>query len=159
MENHCLSFFQNQNACKRLIGFFLLPLFFLDHFHLVLAQERKQGEQKGGKPPLIAKPFYLDLGTFIVNMPGDKYYLKSSIQLAFAEDAPKVWLEQRMPLVKDLVIRYLQSITVQQFDEVSKRQFLKRNLQIRINSLFPNNPIGEDVFPVRKILFSEFYRQ
>ena len=34
-------------------------------------------------PPPLENPQYVDLGTFIVNMPGDKYFLKSSIQIAF----------------------------------------------------------------------------
>ena len=40
-------------------------------------------------PPPLENPQYVDLGTFIVNMPGDKYFLKSSIQIAFNDPIPK----------------------------------------------------------------------
>ena len=40
-------------------------------------------------PPTLEDPKYLDLGTFVVNMPGDKYFLKSGIQLAFENSAAK----------------------------------------------------------------------
>ena len=36
---------------------------------------------------------------------------------------------------------------------------IKNDIKLRINSLFPNKPQWEDTAPVRKILFSEFYRQ
>jgi flagellar basal body-associated protein FliL len=62
-------------------------------------------------------------------------------------------------LVKDLVIRQLQSVTVEQFDDLKNRPLLRASLQSRINSLFPNNPTWEDESPVRKILFLELYRQ
>ena len=57
-------------------------------------------------PPPLENPQYVDLGTFIVNMP-----------------------------------------------------IIKNDIKLRINSLFPNKPLWEDTAPVRKILFSEFYRQ
>ncbi len=110
-------------------------------------------------PPPIEKPLYTDLGTFIVNMPGDKYFLKGSIQIVFAESAPKSWLDARLPIVKDMVISHLQSITVDQFDDLKNRNRLRISLQNRINSLFPNNPGWEDTQPVRKVLFLELYRQ
>ena len=40
-------------------------------------------------PPPLENPQYVDLGTFIVNMPGDKYFLKSSIQIAFNDPIQK----------------------------------------------------------------------
>jgi flagellar basal body-associated protein FliL len=110
-------------------------------------------------PPPLADPQYLDLGTFVVNMPGDKYYLKSSIQLAFENGAAKEWMMLRMPIVKDLVITHLNSITVEQFDDTKNRAVIKNDLQNRLNSLFPNKTAWEDTLPVRRILFLEFYRQ
>jgi hypothetical protein len=100
-------------------------------------------------PPPLADPLYLDLGTFVVNMPGDKYFLKSSIQLAFENSSAKEWL----------VITHLNSITVEQFDDTKNRAVIKNDLQIRLNSLFPNRSAWEDTAPIRRILFLEFYRQ
>lgn len=110
-------------------------------------------------PPPLENPQYTDLGTFVVNMPGDKYFLKSSVQIAFNDTAPKAWLEERMPIVKDLLVTHLHSITVEQFDDLRSRAIIKNDLKVRLNSLFPNKPVWEDPAPVRKILFTEFYRQ
>ena len=111
-----------------------------------------------GPPPLI-DPLYLDLGTFVVNMPGDKYFLKSSIQLAFENSVAKEWLENRLPIARDLIITHLNSITVEQFDDTKNRAVIKNDIQIRLNSLFPNKSSWGDTVPIRRILFLEFYRQ
>ena len=132
--------------------------FFVTMLH---AQEKDVEEIKvirEGPPPLV-DPEYLDLGTFVVNMPGDKYFLKSSIQLAFENGAAKEWMLTRMPIVKDLVITHLNSITLEQFDDTKNRVVIKNDLQNRLNSLFPNKTMWEDTMPVRRILFLEFYRQ
>ena len=122
-------------------------------------EEEEEPEVVRQGPPPLEKPSYIDLGTFIVNMPGDKYYLKGSLQLAFGDVAPKVWMEARLPIVKDLVIAQLKTVTVEQFDDLKNRQLFKRDLQVRLNSLFPNESPWEEPKPVRKVLFSEFYRQ
>ena len=110
-------------------------------------------------PPPLENPQYVDLGTFIVNMPGDKYFLKSSIQIAFNDPIPKAWMQARLPIVKDMLVTHLQTISVEQFDDLRSRPIIKNDIKLRINSLFPNKPQWEDATPVRKILFSEFYRQ
>ncbi len=140
----------------------LLILSGLFFFATILYAQEKEVEEikviREGPPPL-EDPQYLDLGTFVVNMPGDKYFLKSSIQLAFENGAAKEWMQARMPIVKDLVITHLNSITVEQFDDTKNRAVIKNDLQNRLNSLFPNKTIWEDTLPVRRILFLEFYRQ
>ena len=140
----------------------LLILSCLFFFATILHAQEKEAEEikviREGPPPL-EDPQYLDLGTFVVNMPGDKYFLKSSIQLAFENGAAKEWMLARMPIVKDLVITHLNSITVEQFDDTKNRTVIKNDLQNRLNSLFPNKTIWEDTMPVRRILFLEFYRQ
>ena len=81
-----------------------------------------------GPPPLV-DPLYLDLGTFVVNMPGDKYFLKISIQLGFENAAAKEWLENRLPIARDLIITHLNSITVAQFDDTKNRAVIKNDIQ------------------------------
>ena len=115
-------------------------------------------------PPPLKSPIYWPLGTYVVNMPGGKYYLKSSITLAFESDDPQNWMSERRPLIDDLVIQYLQNIAVAQFEDVHKRQFLKNDLLVRLNSLFPNSwgdpqAQWEEIKPVKRILFTEFYKQ
>jgi len=141
-----------------------LTLIFTCLFFFVISLQAEGKESDGTKviregPPPLENPQYLDLGTFVVNMPGHKYFLKSSIQLAFENSSAKEWLFARLPIAKDLVIAHLNSITVEQFDEPKNRAVIKNDLQIRLNSLFPNKTSWDDFKPVRRILFLEFYRQ
>ncbi len=148
---------------KGIAMFLLLTSLFFFASSLSVAEEKVE-EAEGIKviregPPPLEDPQYLDLGTFVVNMPGDKYFLKSSIQLAFENSAAKEWLLARLPIAKDLIITHLNSITVEQFDDTKSRAVIKNDLQIRLNSLFPNKAVWEDSVPIRRILFLEFYRQ
>ena len=110
-------------------------------------------------PPPLEDPTYMSLGTFVVNMPDGKYYLKTSMSLAFTDSGPMDWMTARTPLVKDMIIRHLQSVSVEQLEDLRYRQILKNDLMIRLNSLFPNEPPWEDLDPVKRILFTEFYKQ
>tara|TARA_B100000945_G_scaffold298850_1_gene279009 strand:- start:2239 stop:2619 length:381 start_codon:yes stop_codon:yes gene_type:complete len=121
------------------------------------ASEEKNVIRQG--PPPLVDPLYLDLGSFVVNMPGDKYFLKSSIQLAFENSAAKEWLENRLPIARDLVITHMNSITVEAFDDTKNRAVIKNDIKVRLNSLFPNKSSWGDTVPIRRILFLEFYRQ
>ena len=150
-------------AKKGIALFLLLTALFFFASSLSVAEEKvEEAEEikviREGPPPL-EDPQYLDLGTFVVNMPGDKYFLKSSIQLAFENSAAKEWLLARLPIAKDLIITHLNSITVEQFDDTKSRAVIKNDLQVRLNSLFPNKAVWEDSVPIRRILFLEFYRQ
>ena len=151
-------------VAKKGIALFLLltALFFFVSSLNAVEEEVEEVEEikviREGPPPL-EDPQYLDLGTFVVNMPGDKYFLKSSIQLAFENSAAKEWLLARLPIAKDLIITHLNSITVEQFDDTKSRAVIKNDLQVRLNSLFPNKAVWEDSVPIRRILFLEFYRQ
>ena len=150
-------------AKKGIALFLLLTASFFFASSLSVAEEKVEETEeikviREGPPPL-EDPQYLDLGTFVVNMPGDKYFLKSSIQLAFENSAAKEWLLARLPIAKDLIITHLNSISVEQFDDTKSRAVIKNDLQVRLNSLFPNKAVWEDSVPIRRILFLEFYRQ
>lgn len=147
-------------AKKGILLFLLLTALFFFVSSLNAAEEEVEEIKviREGPPPL-EDPQYLDLGTFVVNMPGDKYFLKSSIHLAFENSAAKEWLLARLPIAKDLIITHLNSITVEQFDDTKSRAVIKNDLQVRLNSLFPNKAVWEDSVPIRRILFLEFYRQ
>ena len=141
-----------------------LTLIFIGLFMFVIYLQAEGKESDGTNviregPPPLENPQYLDLGTFVVNMPGHKYFLKSSIHLAFENLSAKEWLLARLPIAKDLVIAHLNSITVEQFDEPKNRAVIKNDLQIRLNSLFPNKTPWNDLKPIRRILFLECYRQ
>ena len=134
-------------------------LFFLFHPFLYAQEEVEEDNVIREGPPPLLDPLYLDLGTFVVNMPGDKYFLKSSIQLAFENSAAKEWLENRLPIARDLIITHLNSITVTQFDDTKNRAVIKNEIKTRLNSLFPNKSSWGENVPIQRILFLEFYRQ
>ena len=137
---------------------FSLWIFIFHPFLYAQEVDEEDNVIREGPPPLV-DPLYLDLGTFVVNMPGDKYFLKSSIQLAFENSSAKEWLENRLPIARDLVITHINSITVEQFDNTKTRAVIKNDIKIRLNSLFPNKSSWGDTLPIRRILFLEFYRQ
>ena len=158
------AFLSADKVAKKGIALFLLLTALFSFVSSLNAAEEEVEEVEEIKvmregPPPLEDPQYLDLGTFVVNMPGDKYFLKSSIQLAFENSAAKEWLLTRLPIAKDLIITHLNSITVEQFDDTKRRAVIKNDLQIRLNSLFPNKAVWEDSVPIRRILFLEFYRQ
>ena len=148
-------------VAKKGIALFLLltALFFFVSSLNAAEEEVEEIKVIREGPPPLEDPKYLDLGTFVVNMPGDKYFLKSSIQLAFENSSAKEWLENRLPIARDLVITHLNSITVEQFDDTKNRAVIKNDIKIRLNSLFPNKSSWGDTLPIRRILFLEFYRQ
>ena len=122
-------------------------------------QEEEKPEVLREGPPPIEHPVYTDLGTFIVNLKDDKYYLKTSVQLVFSEPRPKLWLDSYLPLVKDIVIAQLQTLTAKQLKDPQIRHLLRKDLRFKLNSLFPNVAPWHDPEPIKKILVSEFYRQ
>lgn len=113
---------------------------------------------KEGPPPLL-NPIYKDLGTFVVNLQGGKYFLKTTITIVFAEQAPFMWMDRRTPIVKDMIITHLRRLSAKKLRKSQVRQLLKKDLRNKLNSLFPNSPGWSDRKPVKKILFQEFYTQ
>ena len=78
-------------VAKKGIALFLLltALFFFVSSLNAAEEEVEEIKVIREGPPPLEDPQYLDLGTFVVNMPGDKYFLKSSIQLAFENSCCK----------------------------------------------------------------------
>ena len=97
--------FRSANKVAKKGIFLLLTSLFFFVSSLNAVEEEIKVIREG--PPPLEDPQYLDLGTFVVNMPGDKYFLKSSIQLAFENSAAKEWLLTRLPIAKDLIITHL----------------------------------------------------
>lgn len=125
---------------------------------ILKSDEEDEPLLREGPPPLL-NPQYIPLGTFIVNLQGGKFFLKTTITLVFAEAPPKAWMEKRLPVVKDMLITQLGRLSAKKLREARFRQRLKNELRVKINSFFPNNPPWDDSKPVKKILFEEFYTQ
>ena len=134
---------------------FSLCFFFFHQF--LYAQEEVEEDNfiREGPPPLV-DPLYLDLGTFVVNMPDDKYFLKSSIQLAFENGAAKEWLESRLPIARDLIITHLNSITVAQFDDTKTGPLSKMIYKKDLIHFFPTEHLGEIPYQFAEYCFWNF---
>lgn len=121
-------------------------------------EKEKVAKIREGPPPLV-NPQYLPLGTFVVNLQGGKYYLKTTIQLAFENASALSWLTPRLPIIRDVIITHLQSLTPKELNNPVTIKILRSDLLTKINSYFPNKSPWEDQRPVKKILFEEFYFQ
>jgi len=120
--------------------------------------DKKKKSGFGSSGPLrIDDPEYLELGTFVVNLKGGKYFLKTTISLIFIDKNAVTWLNPRVSIVNDLIITQLRRLTPRNIRKKRVRQLLRNDLKIKINSLFPNN--WPDQKPLKKILFPEFYTQ
>lgn len=122
-------------------------------------EKKEQAERIREGPPPLVNPQYLPLGTFVVNLQGGKYYLKTTIQLAFENASALNWLTPRLPIIRDVMITHLQSLTPRELNNPVTIKLLRSDLLTKINSYFPNNSPWEDPRPVKKILFEEFYFQ
>ena len=157
--------FGKQSGGKFKIILFLLLLMIVGvvaFFFFNNQQEEEQQEeifQKVEEPPEMTKPFYLDLGEFVINLSDRKYFLKTTISLVFYAETYKGWLNIRLPIVRDTVISYLQLFSAKQLSDENTRKKVRRSLLKRLNSLFSNRMLKEEHEPIKKILFQEFYTQ
>lgn len=119
------------------------------------AVEQKVVEEE---PPPIEHPLYIDLGKMAVNLKDGQHTLRASIQLLLGSEPAAKWLEERLPLVKDLVLSQLQTLTTDQVTQSQSRLLLRQDLMIKVNSLVPNSPPWKDKNPVKQILLQEFYQ-
>lgn len=109
----------------------------------------------------LENPQYLELGTFIVNLADGRRYLKTNLSLLISEEGAKVYLEKRLPQVKDVVVAQLQTLNSDQLREGLHRTKLRRDLLAQINTLLPEPKAMDwkDKDPVKKVLVIEFYLQ
>jgi len=111
-------------------------------------------------PEPLAKPVFLPLGTFIVNLADGRRYLKTTLELMLSEEAARVYLDSRIAEVKDVVIAELQVLSTEQLRDPNERQQLKQRLLRKVESLLPNkNAEWDDPRPIKKVLITEFYLQ
>ena len=121
------------------------------------AQAMAKPRDAGG---IIKTPFYIDLGSFVVNLADGRRYLKTSIQLVLNEEKAREFMSVRMAEIKDLVVAELQVLTSDQLRDPNERELLKQRLLKRVETLLPTKEREwEDPMPLKKILITEFYLQ
>jgi flagellar FliL protein len=108
----------------------------------------------------VETPFFLDLGTFVVNLADGRRYLKASIQLVLSQEGAKAYLTARLAWVKDLVLRQLQNLTAESLRNKTTREDLERNIIREISTLLPAEPKQwKDRDPLKKVVITEFFIQ
>lgn len=112
-------------------------------------------------PAPLENPVFFQAGTFIVNLADGRRYLKTNVELMLNEEKAKVYLENRLSLVKDVIIAELQTLSTEQLRDPKERVLLKERLKGKIESLLPlpRNVEWDDPKPIKKVLFTEFYLQ
>ena len=109
---------------------------------------------------LIENPIFLPIGTFIVNLADGRRYLKTNLELMLSEEAVKLYLEQRLSEVKDLIVSELQTLSTEQLRDPAEREQLKQRLLSKVETLLPTKDVEwEDPRPIKKVLITEFYLQ
>ena len=87
----------------RFLRLSLLPVFLLATIALFpggcQSEDETEAPQKVLRegPPPLEDPAYMSLGTFVVNMPDGKYYLKTTMSLAFTNSGAMEWMTARTP--------------------------------------------------------------
>ena len=112
-------------------------------------------------PAPLENPVFFQAGTFIVNLADGRRYLKTNVELMLNEELAKTYLENRLSVVKDLIIAELQTLSTEQLRDPKERVLLKERLKGRIETLFPlpRDVKWDDPKPIKKVLFTEFYLQ
>lgn len=118
------------------------------------AQEQEEGEvasKNDGKPPV-----YVTLAVFTVNLSGREHLLQTELQLAVADAEVQQKIEERMPEVRDILIRLLSSKTVDDLTQPDGKDRLSSEIQQQVNAVLG---IKNESEGVRKVLFASFIIQ
>ena len=109
---------------------------------------------------IIENPVFLPLGSFTVNLADGRRFLKTNLELMLSEETTKIYLEQRMAEVKDLIISELQTLSTEQLRDPSEREQFKQRILNKVESLLPTKDTDwEDPRPIKKVLVTEFLLQ
>lgn len=113
-----------------------------------------------GAENILETPFYLELGSFVVNLSDGRRYLKTTLQLLLSEELAFNFMQTRIAEVKDLVVSELQSLSSEQLRDPKERTLLKQRLLRKLESLLPTRDREwDDPKPLKKVLVTEFYLQ
>jgi flagellar FliL protein len=102
--------------------------------------------------PDVGQMFALD--PFVVNLsdPGGKRYLKSKIELEFTEEPVRQELTARLPQLRDVILLYLSSKSMEEIQSVDGKTELRNSLIKRINQVLKSGKI-------RNLYFTQFVIQ
>ncbi len=110
-----------------------------------------EAEQEDKSPPV-----YLRLDTFTVNLSDQQSYLQTEIQLLLGDASIQAKLNERMPEVRDALIRLLSSKTVDELTQQAGKDALATEIAQAVNAVLKAKDEAEGV---KKVLFASFIIQ
>ena len=116
------------------------------------AEEGEGEDEAGGEEAGPAAPAVLPLETFIVNLQVKGSFLKTTIQLEFAEPELPKTIENEVPKIRDTIIRVLSSRSSADILTAEGKERLRDELRDAVNQTLG----AEDV---SKVYFTEFIIQ
>lgn len=115
-------------------------------------QAKGEEEEQDDKRP----PIYERLDQFTVNLADQQSYLQAEIQLLVSDAKVQDKLKQRMPEVRDAVIRLLSSKTIEDLNQPEGMTLLADEINVLLNDLLR---IKKGSPGIKKVLFSNFIIQ
>ena len=113
--------------------------------------EGADAEQVERKPPV-----YETLAVFTVNLSDHQHFLQTELQLALENVEAQQLVKDRMPEVRDVLIRLLSSKTVDELTQADGKDRLADEIRQQLNGVLGVQSDGEGV---RKVLFAAFIIQ
>lgn len=117
----------------------------------VAAEEEDDAHADSGHPAIYEK-----LEQFTVNLLGQDSYLQTEVQLLVADTEVQQMIKQRMPEVRDTMIRLLSSKTTEELGEPEGKSMLADEIQQKLNELLG---IKKKSKGIKKVLFGSFIIQ
>jgi len=115
---------------------------------------------KGGEAAAHAEeehpPVYEKLETFTVNLADQQSYLQTDIQLMLGDAKMQAKIKERMPEVRDALIRLLSSKTAEELAQQEGKDALAEEIQETMNDVLKVKDKSEGV---KKVLFAAFIIQ
>lgn len=121
-----------------------------DHGDEEVAADDEDAEEDD-KPPVYEK-----LETFTVNLADQESYLQTEIQLVLADAKAQGKIKERMPEVRDVLIRLLSSKTAEELAQPEGKAKLAQDVQKAVNEVLG---VKKKSRGVKKVLFAAFIIQ
>ncbi|HNR13046.1 MAG TPA: flagellar basal body-associated FliL family protein [Thermodesulfobacteriota bacterium] len=114
-------------------------------------KDKKAGNDEKGS---FVPGFMYPMETFIVNLSGDnaKRYLRVTMQMELSDEKVKQEMEQRMPMVRDMILTILPTKTAAELLETEGKSTMRDMILNRVNGVLTTGT-------VKNLYFTEFVIQ
>lgn len=108
----------------------------------------------------LIDPIYTPPKTYTVNLRDGKHFLQIELVAVLQDEDALLFLAERIPIIDDMIIEFLQNLTTKELRKRSGMDLLKRELFKKVNSVYTQEFIdsssNKDRTPVKKILVTKF---